>query len=329
MKFRHIALLVAVCLLSMGLTGLALASHTGPGLVILPALITNDTGSDAVNIQLPFGLSSNSLINKFYMNATGLNSDVQEGTTHLAFMPGTGQVQMLACFNNAAANETSACNNSTADDMTLPAANGESFEFAFDNQSSILHLNISTVAVVNWTISWEYFNGTSFVTASNVSDGTSGFTQLGQNEVSWDFPAAGLWPQSVRNGIAGYWFRAEVTAFTSLTTAPLGRQAFYETGRWWVFEDAIANNEQKKYDTHLQITTPRTFNYYFPHTSGVTASDAATLELTGSYVAEFKGFFDVTTPVTGTAKRILFKEGAFEVIIPSSGIIQVQVFEAP
>ncbi len=96
-----------------------------------------------------------------------------------------------------------------------------------------------------------------------------------------------------------------------------------------MFGDSIDRNEQKKYDSHLQIATPRSFNYYFPHTSGATASDAATLELTGSYVVEFKGFFDVTAPVTGTEKRVLFKEDAFEIVIPSSGIIQVQVFEAP
>ncbi len=329
MRLLHIPLLVACFVLSMGLTGLALASNAGVGVVILPTLITNDTGNNVVNVQIPFSLSSQSLINKFYMNATGLNADVQEGANHIAFMPGTGQVQMLACFNNAAGNETAACNNSTAGDLTLPSANGEIYEFAFDNQASRLHLNLSTAAVADWTISWQYYNGTTYVTSSNVSDGINGFTQSGQNVVSWDFPAEGLWPQSVRHSIAGYWVRAEVTTFTSLTTVPLGQQAWYETGRWWVFEDAIGDNEQKKYDSHLQISTPRTFNYYFPHTSGVTASDAATLELTGSFVVEFKGFFDVTAPATGTAKRILFKEGAFEVVIPSTGIIQVQVFEAP
>jgi len=313
----------------VGLTSFVLADHAGTSVVQLPVLINNNTGSDAANIQLPFNLSSNSLVNSFYINATGLNADVQEGSAHAPFMPGTGQVQMLGCFNNAAASETAACNNSTAGDITLPAAINEVYDFAFDNQASRLHVNLSTAGVVDWTVTWKYYNGTSFVTGSNVSDGTLGFTQAGSNVVSWDFPAAGLWPASTLHSTLGYWVRAEVTAATSVTTPPLGQQVWYETGRWWVFEDAIANNEQKGYDAKLQITTPRTFNYYFPHTAGVTASDSATIELTGNYVVELKGYFDVTAPLTGTDKRILFKDSAFEVTIPTEGVIQVQIYEAP
>lgn len=262
MKFRHVALLAAIFLLSMGLTGLALANHIGVGLVTIPALIVNNRGANVLDIQLPFNLSSQTLIDGLYIESDAFDSDVQEGDTHIPFMPGTGQVQMLACFNNASVNETAACNNSSINDITLPITGAEVYEFAFDNQARHLWLDISTGAIATWTVEWQYWNGSSYVALSGITDKTNGFAQIESNNVTWDFPIEDAWPQSILHSIEGYWIRAEITSFTSITTSPVGRQAWYETGRWWILEDAIEDNEQKRYDVRLStaaVTGSATF----------------------------------------------------------------------
>ena len=306
-------------------TGVVFAGHIADGINRIPILVTTTTGVDTSRVQVPFVLSSQTLVDRAYVDANALDTDVQEAT-HVAFMPGTGQVQMLACFNNASGNETAACNNATTDDITLPATGSQVFEFAADNQFSRQWVNVSTAAVATWTVQWQYYNGSSYVALSNVSDGTSGFTTAGLNRVTWDFPAATRWPQSTLHSISGYWVRAEVTAVTSVTSAPQGQQAWYETGRWWTFAESIGAAEQKRFDLHMATGAPRTFHHYFPHSDGITTADEAGLELgTNEWEIEVKGYIDATVPTPGTTKKIVFKSGAVEVTVADAGIIQVQI----
>lgn len=250
-------------LMGMGSIAYVIADHTGDATVTIPILITNDTTADAEDVQLSFNLSSQDLIDKFYIESDGFNSDIQKGSSHLAYMPGTGRVQLLACFANTSP-ETTLCNDASADDMTLPVTASDVFEFAFDNQARHLWVNTSTVGVADWTVQWQYYNGSAYVPLTGVSDGTGGFTVGGLQKVTWDFPAAGDWPESTLYSISGYWIRAEVTSATSVTTPPQGQQAWYETGRWWVVEPAIAADEEIIYSAQLG-------------TSGVTSSNIAVL----------------------------------------------------
>jgi hypothetical protein len=309
--------------------GIVLAGHISDGINKIPILVTNTTGSTSNIVQVPFPLSSQTLIDRIYTDANALDTDVRE-VGHVAFMPGTGQVQMLACFDNAAADETVDCNDAGTDDITLPATTAQVFEFAADNQFRHLWINTSTATDADWTVTWQYWNGSAYTAFSGVTDGTNGFTTAGLNRVSWSFPTAGLWPQSTLHAVAGYWVRAEVTAFTSITVAPLGQQAWYETGRWWTFAESIGATEQKRYDAHLATGTQRTFHYYFPNAAGTSTADEAGMEPgTSTWEIEVNGYIDATAPVSGSDKKILFKDNAIEITIPGEGIIQAQIYEAP
>ena len=301
-------------LAALVLTG---AASAAVGINVVPALITNNTGAALTNTPLPFSLSSQSLVNGSWMSATGLDTDVLQSGASVPYMPGTGQSRMLACFNNAGVDQTTACNNATAGDITLPATSSQVFEFAADNQFSHQWLNISTAAVATWTITWEYYNGVSFVALGSVVDGTNGFTTSGLHRVSWAFPTAGLWSSSALHGVTGYWVRARVSAFTSVTTPPLGQQAYYETGRWWVFSSAIAVAEQQRFDVQLDTNVNQPDVPYFPHDDGVSVADVAGLELGSSnFTVEVEGFFNTDA---GSSKNIVFKQSSIEMTVSSTG----------
>ncbi len=295
------------------------------GINIAPIIITNISGSLQEHAQLPFNLSSWTLIDGEWMDSDALFTSMAD-----PYMPATTQVRMLACFNDAAADETTACNNATTGDVTLPTAVNEVYEFALDNQAAHLWVNVDTAAVATWTVEWQYFNGSSYVALSNVSDGTSEFETAGLNRVNWDFPSSGAWLESTLHSVTGYWVRAEVTAVSSVTTPPTGSRAYYETGRWWTFASSIEASEQRRFELNLETGTARTFHNYFPHAGGIITSDTAGLELgTNEWVIELKGYIDATAPGSGADKKIIFKDAAFEVTIPAAGIIQVQIIEAP
>jgi len=308
--------------------GIIFAAHIEDGINQVAVSFSNLTGGTEDSLQAPFNLSSVGLSESLFIAADGLDVDVKEGNNHIAFMPGSTRIQMLGCFTNAAANQTAGCNDATVDDLALPTLNGEIFEFAADNQFRILHVNVTTPAVANWTVVWEYWNGSAYVAFTNVSDNTDGFTIAGLHTVSFDFPAADLWGLETLHAIEGYWIQARVSAVTTITSVPIGGQAWYETGRWWTIIPDIAPSQEVQYNVHLDVPdSDKTFHYYFPHTDGVSVTSSSTVSLTGSYVAEWTGYFDMTAPVTGTTKKIGFKSGAIEITIPADGIIQARIFE--
>lgn len=262
--------------------GLALASHFGQdGATRTPILIVNDTGSDATSVQIPVLLSSQSFIDGSYMDSDALDSDLRDGSDHPAYMPGTGMVQMLSCFDNGGNDETVDCNDAGSDDITLPATGSEVFEFAADNQFRHLWVHTSTAAVADWTVTWEYWDGAAYQAFSNVIDGTSGFETAGPQRVTWDFPAVDLWPESTLHSVAGYWVRARVSSFTSITAVPLGQQAWYETGRWWMLAETIDDTEQKRFDLHLDVADSTAVTSVFGIVTGV--DDARITSTSASY----------------------------------------------
>jgi len=247
---RNILILaVALALLAGLYTGLAIAQGT-----VIPIFFVNNTGSDAAVIDLPFNMSSVTLVDQAFVDSDVLNTDVQQSGESIGYMPGTGRVQMLGCFDNSGADETVDCNDVGASDITLPATGSDVFEFAFDNQARHLWLNIGTTAVADWTCEWSFWDGSVYVALSGVIDDTDCFTVAGLEKVTWDFPAEGLWPESTLHAIAGYWVQVEVTLDNPAnppTTAPLGTQSWYETGRWWTLLSEINNGQQSQVDVHL------------------------------------------------------------------------------
>ncbi|KKL66695.1 hypothetical protein LCGC14_2142420, partial [marine sediment metagenome] len=104
----------------------------------------------------------------------------------------------LADDGGTITDETTEANEATADDMTLlpvtPVVD-DAYYFAYDAPFDKLDLNISTAGAGSWTILWEYFNGSSWAALSGVTDGTTGFTVGGNNEVSWTLPSD--WAESI------------------------------------------------------------------------------------------------------------------------------------
>ena len=315
-----------------GLVLIALAALSGvttvlaaTGINVIPVLVVNGTSSIARAVALPFNLSSQGLVNGAWMAPNGLDTDVLTGGVSNAYMPGTGRVRMLGCFNNAATNETAACNNVTTSDMTLPATGSQVYEFAAENQFSHLWINTSIPAVATWKITWEYYNGSSYVALSGVTDGTSNFTESGLKQITWSFPAANLWPESTLHAVKGYFVRARISGLTSVSVSPVATQAWYETGRWWTFSPSIGANQQQRFDLELGTGVVRPHVNYFPHPNGVTLADTGDLELGNkNWTLQVEGYIDTSG---GTDKRIIYKSGSIEVTIPATGALQVRLYQ--
>ncbi len=88
--------------------------------------------------------------------------------------------------------ETTEANEATADDMTLlpaaPALN-DAYYFGCNLPFDKFDLNVSTAGAGTWTILWEFWNGATWASLAGVTDGTTGFTTGGLNEVSWTLPS--------------------------------------------------------------------------------------------------------------------------------------------
>jgi hypothetical protein len=122
--------------------------------------------------------------------------------------------------------QTAAANDDSADDMTLlPAApsTGDAYYFGQETVFSEFELNISTAGSGTWDIVWEYYDGTNWVSLSNVTDDTNDFRNAGVSEVSWDVPSD--WSNATVGGVEGLYFvRGRLDTFSSISTQPLGQE---------------------------------------------------------------------------------------------------------
>lgn len=77
-----------------------------------------------------------------------------------------------------------------------------------------LTIALDTGVGVGGTVTWEYYNGSSWASLSNVTDNTTGLTATGENAVKFTIPAD--WATLSLNGSAAlYWVRAKVTGVYS------------------------------------------------------------------------------------------------------------------
>jgi len=127
-------------------------------------------------------------------------------------------------------NQTVACVNATANAMTLlpvlPAVN-DAYYFGSGSQFNKLILDIGTAGapvynpgVAGWQLTFEYWNGSSWVALSWWEDGTNGFTNSGPGNIYITIPTN--WAITSVSGINAYWIRARVSSFVTITTRPLG-----------------------------------------------------------------------------------------------------------
>lgn len=81
-----------------------------------------------------------------------------------------------------------------------------------------------------WSTIFEYYNGSSWVAATDVTDQTSDFTVSGARGVTWQMPND--WAKTSVNGRTFYYIRARISDFTSSGAQPtLSQSAVKMTGR--------------------------------------------------------------------------------------------------
>ena len=119
--------------------------------------------------------------------------------------------------------ETTEANDTTDDNITLlPSTPEEDDAYYIGSEQEFydIDIDVTTAGDGDWTIVWEYYDGSSWSSLSNVSDGTGGFESAGENTVSWNPPED--WSVEDVGSITDlYWVRARVDSFTSVTTQPL------------------------------------------------------------------------------------------------------------
>ena len=98
----------------------------------------------------------------------------------------------------------------------------DSYYFGHTEQFNTLQLNISTAGVGTWTIIWEYWDGTNWVSLTNVVDGTSGFSAFGIKNIYFTKPEDWV---NVKVNAQGsfYYIRARVSVYSAITTQPEAR----------------------------------------------------------------------------------------------------------
>ena len=135
--------------------------------------------------------------------------------------------------NGVFADETTAANSAAVGDMNLlpvtPVVNQDRYIFGHSEQFNRLKVNVSTAGTGGFTITWQYWNG-AWVNLSGVVDGTSSFSVLGENIISFTLP--GDWATSTINSQGPFFYiRAAYTAGT-VTITPLGRASTLDVTRY-------------------------------------------------------------------------------------------------
>ena len=135
--------------------------------------------------------------------------------------------------------ETTAANSTTVDDMTLLPASpviNDAYYFGHNEEFGQLRLDLSQPGVGSWSVTWEYWNGSSWTALSGVVDGTESIGRAFHvsGTVSWTIP--GDWADTTVNSQGPYrYVRARLSSFTSITTQPLGRKCKLDVTRYLPF----------------------------------------------------------------------------------------------
>jgi len=146
--------------------------------------------------------------------------------------------------NGAFTDEDVAAAESTPNDMTFlpasPVVDEDKYYLGSAQTFPGFSVNITTAAQAPvYTVVWEYYNGSAWVAIPDITDETEGLAVLttGWKNVSWkNIP--GDWATTAINAVTAYWVRANLTAFTSETTTPLGGQADILPFKDWYPETA-------------------------------------------------------------------------------------------
>jgi len=134
-------------------------------------------------------------------------------------------------YETVYADFTAAANNATVNDvwvMDNPALLNDAFYIGLSEPFGGMDIKYSTAGVGTWTVIWEYYNGFSWATLQDVSDGTSGYTAMADTySVTFTIPTD--WGKVSVNSISKYWVRSRVSVAGSTTTQPKIDQVWVQT----------------------------------------------------------------------------------------------------
>ena len=120
--------------------------------------------------------------------------------------------------------------------------------FCFSDRTTTLHLNIGQAATGDGTVTWKYWNGSSWVTCTGVTDNTNGFKTAGVDKtVVFDDPGDGVWVSSTIDGITGFWIEADIVEMLYLQGA-LGTNAQGTIDESSII--ALASDIKAKFNAH-------------------------------------------------------------------------------
>ena len=154
---------------------------------------------------------------------------------------------------------TAAANDLAENDLPLtpavPVVN-DALYFGSPYPINKIGLRVDTAGAGVYTIVWEIWDGFSWFTPAGLQDGTVGFTNPGSSYVS----VLNLTTQvpTTVNGLLAFWVRARVSAFTSITTPPVGGYSFPLTWQQLATEDGSVEWAVRDFkDLGVEITSAR------------------------------------------------------------------------
>jgi hypothetical protein len=138
--------------------------------------------------------------------------------------------------------ETTESNSSATNDMNLlvdtsPVAGQDWFYFGHAEQFGRIKLNIGTAMAGGALLDFEYWNG-AWVNLSDVVDGTSDYTNTGENTISWTIP--GDWATTSVDGNGPVHYVRIGYLSGTVSTAPRGRKVKLDVTRYLPF---VQDNE--------------------------------------------------------------------------------------
>jgi hypothetical protein len=258
-------------------------------------------GATRTNFPIAQEISGSALIDDGFIAADTLNAVLHEGPNQIPGMPPNNRIVVEGSVvddGGSFTEFTTEAQDSTELDVALlpltPAVNDAHY-FGCDNPCRIITVDVGQEGIGDWSLTWEYYNGTTFVTASNVSDRTLGFTLAGQRTVSFDMPSDFATSTITGSAVDAFWVRARVDSVTTSSQQAIANQEWYENGQWWAWGRSLSINEEILYNMSVGGPDLVTNHQIFPGTAGVITPDDASIELGDEYAVHWEGAISFIT----------------------------------
>ncbi len=107
----------------------------------------------------------------------------------------------------------------TSNAMPSTQAINDAIYFGHDERFYDLSINMTVAKGGTWTGTWEYHNGSTWASLTDLTDGTANFATTGDQTVDWTIPDD--WAANPIDTDTRYWVRFRISDFTSTGTTPV------------------------------------------------------------------------------------------------------------